>query len=201
MSKKLSHILLLSLLILSVACNYTPYNRSNQQEIDVELIEQYIESHGLDIDGNLVSIQGLTPEEIIANGYTPLADTVESDGAMRYIILEQGEYARPSRSDRVFLHYEGRLMENEEVFDSTMDRDEPFRVNLFYAIEGMQRGIPKFNTGLRLALNDYEDFGVGYLFIPSTMGFERFGSEDPPVPENANLIYKVGVLEIFEEDN
>ena len=162
----------------------------------MEKIEAFIDSHGLDSQGQIVDITGLSEEEIKAQGLDSLRSRVQKSGNLYYVVLQEGTRPRPSSSDVVMIRYEGMLMDNMQVFDSTMDDPAPFRVNLYYAIDGIKSGVPLFNTGEIDDNFEYINEGQGYIFVPSTMGWTNTKMPPSPVPANSNLIFKVKVYAV-----
>jgi FKBP-type peptidyl-prolyl cis-trans isomerase len=101
---------------------------------------------------------------------------------LQYEIIKQTEGPKPSVTDIVTVHYEGRLIDGN-VFDSSYDRREPteFPVNAV---------IPGWTEGLQLM-----SIGSSFIFyIPSELGYGPSGYG--PIPPYAALIFTVELLDI-----
>lgn len=100
-----------------------------------------------------------------------------------YIIEDEGTGTRPVISDRVEVHYEGRLLDGT-VFDSSYDRNETATFGLNQVIRGWQIGIPLFKEG-----------GKGKLLIPSAYAY---GNSSPSnlIPRNSVLIFDVELIDV-----
>ncbi|MFK7934246.1 MAG: FKBP-type peptidyl-prolyl cis-trans isomerase [Saprospiraceae bacterium] len=111
--------------------------------------------------------------------------TAASDGLM-YHIEKAGSGDLPQPGDYVKLHYTGRLP-NGQVFDES-PADEPFVFQLGYreVIRGWDKGVLFFNVGSK-----------GQLFIPSELGYGRFGA-GKMVPPHTDLIFDIEILEIMD---
>jgi FKBP-type peptidyl-prolyl cis-trans isomerase FklB len=65
---------------------------------------------------------------------------------LQYEILEEGNGAKPSISQKVKVHYHGMLI-NEKVFDSSVERNEPISFPLGGVIKGWQEGLQLMPVG------------------------------------------------------
>ncbi|MEL7021119.1 MAG: FKBP-type peptidyl-prolyl cis-trans isomerase [Bacteroidota bacterium] len=112
--------------------------------------------------------------------------TAATDGLL-YKIEQEGKGVFPQPGDYVKLHYTGRLT-NGEVFDKS-PTEAPFVFQLGYreVIRGWDKGIPFFKVGSK-----------GQLFIPSELGYGRFGA-GKRIPPHTDLIFDIEVLEVMDQ--
>ncbi|MFW6364845.1 MAG: FKBP-type peptidyl-prolyl cis-trans isomerase [Spirochaetota bacterium] len=101
---------------------------------------------------------------------------------LAYMIIDQGEGEKPQATDKVKVHYEGRLIDGT-VFDSSKKRGEPAELALNRVIKGWSEGIQMVNEG-----------GKIQLVIPSDLAYGDRGGRD--IPGGATLIFDVELLEI-----
>ena len=108
---------------------------------------------------------------------TPDSVTIET--------VTEGAGAAPAAGDTVVVHYTGWL-ENGTKFDSSRDRNEPFRFTLGrgQVIKGWDEGVAQMRVGQKAKLN-----------IPAALGYGARGA-GRVIPPNANLIFEVELLEI-----
>ncbi len=125
-----------------------------QLQYDIEKIKDYIADHNLSAES--------TPS------------------GLHYVITEPGTGGHPSISSTVTVHYIGKLLKNEEVFDQT--NGTPATFPLANLIQGWQEGIPLLQKG-----------GKGTFFIPSALGYGPYGSGD--IPANAALIFEIELVD------
>ena len=125
-------------------------------------------------------------------GEAYLADNAQREGVvttasgLQYEVLEAGEGDKPSATDFVTTHYEGRLI-NGEVFDSSYERGEPSRFPL-------NRVIPGWTEGLQLMSP-----GAKYRFaIPSELAYGEPGR--PGIPPNSTLIFDVELISVEKSE-
>ena len=152
---KLRLLILFSLALLSYNCkdncdaevNLTV--DSEQLEIDKANIQEYLSSNNID------------------------AETHPS--GISYVITREGEGRSPNLCDNVAVTYEGRLMSNGNVFDSS---PSVVSFNLQQLITGWQIGIPLLKEG-----------GLITLYIPSVYAYGEDGSRT--IPGNSNLIFVI----------
>lgn len=104
---------------------------------------------------------------------------------LQYQILKEGNGDKPSATDKVKVHYTGKLI-NGTVFDSSVERGEP-------AMFGVSQVIPGWVQALQL-------MSVGShwrLFIPSDLAYGEHGAGEAIEP-NSTLIFDVELLEILK---
>lgn len=109
----------------------------------------------------------------------------KSESGLRYEILEAGDTEKkPSQTDRVRVHYEGKLIDGS-VFDSSYKKGQPAT----FAVAGVVRG---FGEGLQLI----GEGGKIRLYIPSDLGY----GNNPPsgdIGPGDLLIFEVELQEIL----
>jgi len=98
-----------------------------------------------------------------------------------YIIEEEGNGEFPDLSSEVTVDYHGYLL-NGSVFDSSLDRGEPFEFFLTEVIRGWREGIPLFSKG-----------GKGKLFIPSHLAYGEAAQTN--IPANSVLIFDIHLID------
>lgn len=104
---------------------------------------------------------------------------------LRYKMLETGDGKKPSRGDRVAVHYEGSLLSGT-VFDSSVRRGDPIEFLL-----GEGQVIPGWDEGIQL-------LRVGdkaRLLIPAELAYGSRGAGGV-IPPNAPLLFDVELVAI-----
>lgn len=102
---------------------------------------------------------------------------------LQYEVLTEGEGESPIATDRVAVHYEGRLTDGT-VFDSSYQRGEP-------AVFPLNQVIPGWTEGLQLMKP-----GAKYRFtLPPELGYGAQGAGGV-IPPNAVLQFDVELLAI-----
>lgn len=102
---------------------------------------------------------------------------------LQYKVLEQGKGKAPSTSDRVTVHYTGKLTDGT-VFDSSVQRGQPatFRVN---------QVIPGWTEALQMM----KEGDKWILYIPYSLGYGERGSP-PQIPPFSTLIFEVELMKV-----
>jgi FKBP-type peptidyl-prolyl cis-trans isomerase FklB len=97
-------------------------------------------------------------------------------------VLKQGNGAVPTKTDKVKVNYEGKLIDGT-VFDSSYQRGEPAVFGLNQVIKGWTEGIALMPVGSKWR-----------LYIPQELGYgERQAGKIPPY---STLIFDVELLGI-----
>jgi FKBP-type peptidyl-prolyl cis-trans isomerase FklB len=115
------------------------------------------------------------------------AGVVTTASGLQYIVLNEGEGATPTPADQVRVHYTGKLM-NGEVFDSSIERNEPV---VFY----VRSVIPGWTEALQLMKE-----GAEYkLFIPGNLAYGEQGNPRGGIGPNEVLIFDVKLIDVIKE--
>ncbi len=112
------------------------------------------------------------------------ADGAEkTDSGLVYRSVEAGTGDNPKATDRVKVHYTGRLL-NGKVFDSSVERGTPATFPLNGVIPCWTEGVQKMKVG-----------GKAELICPSEIAYKDRGAP-PNIQPGATLIFDVELLEI-----
>lgn len=117
------------------------------------------------------------------NGKRP--EVVTTASGLQYEVLEEGKGARPTASDKVKVHYTGRLLDGT-VFDSSVERGEPATFGVTQVIPGWVESLQLMNEGSKWR-----------LYIPSKLAYGSNGA-GPTIGPNATLIFDVELLEVIK---
>ena len=125
----------------------------------------------------------------IAAGEAFVAEKAKTPGAkvsesgLVYIETQAGTGATPRASDRVRAHYHGTMIDGT-VFDSSVERNQPFDFSLSGVISCWTEGIAMMKVGTKAT-----------LICPPKIayGFQRKGS----IPAASTLIFDVELLEVL----
>lgn len=101
---------------------------------------------------------------------------VETESGLQYKVDKQAEGDKPKASDTVKVHYHGSLL-NGEVFDSSVERQEPISFPLNQVIPGWTEGVQLMSIGSKYTFFipadlAYGDSPVGTIPAGSTLKFE-----------------------------
>lgn len=108
----------------------------------------------------------------------------QTPSGLQYKVIKMGDGAKPTSTDKVKVHYEGKLI-NGKVFDSSYERGEPIEFELNQVIPGWAEGLTLMPVG-----------SIFELYIPSDLAYG-----DRPIgeiPAGSTLIFKVELLEIVK---
>ncbi|MBU8891275.1 MAG: FKBP-type peptidyl-prolyl cis-trans isomerase [Bacteroidales bacterium] len=111
---------------------------------------------------------------------------IVTESGLQYEILKEGTGNSPETSDTVICHYHGTLLDGT-VFDSSVEKGEPFKTPL-------NRVIPGWTEGLQLMKE-----GAKYKFyIPSELAYGTRVRPGGTIEANMSLIFEVELLEVIE---
>ncbi|CAM9410585.1 unnamed protein product [Heterosigma akashiwo] len=111
------------------------------------------------------------------------------DGQLRIGVKHRPEECptKSKKGDNLKMHYKGYLYNDCSVFDSSIERDQPFSFQLGQGrvIKGWDQGLVGMCVGEKRKLT-----------IPSDLGYGSRGSP-PKIPGGATLVFEVELLEIM----
>ena len=105
---------------------------------------------------------------------------------LKYRKIKEGNGKKPKATDRVKVHYTGKLIDGT-TFDSSVDRGQPITFGLGDVIPGWTEGLQLMDEGSKFLL--YIPYQLGY-------GEQPVGS----IPPGSTLIFEVELLEINPEE-
>ena len=128
-------------------------------------------------------------KEMKAGGETFLAENGKKEGVvtlpsgLQYEVLKEGNGKKPTATDQVECHYEGKLI-NGQVFDSSYSRGETATFGLNQVIAGWTEGLQLMQEGAKYR-----------FYIPYTLGYGECGAGQS-IPPYATLIFDVELIEV-----
>ncbi len=130
----------------------------------------------------MADINAAAGEQFLAeNGQRVEVKTTPS--GLQYEVLEEGTGRQPSATDRVTVHYTGKLIDGT-VFDSSEERGEPATFGVNQVIPGWVEALQLMKEGARWR-----------LFIPSALAYGPNGAGGAIGP-NQTLIFDVQLLNV-----
>jgi len=141
------------------------------------------------------SASSASPEKVAENKQAGL-DFLEANKAeegvvtlpsgLQYKVLQEGTgEVHPTATDRVKVHYEGKLLDGT-VFDSSVKRGKPISFGLNQVIKGWTEGVQLMVVG-----------EATRFFIPAELAYGDRGAGSA-IPGGATLIFDVELLGINE---
>ena len=109
-----------------------------------------------------------------------------TDSGLQYMVMTEGDGAKPAATDRVRVHYRGTLLDGTE-FDSSYSRGEPATFVLNQVIPGWTEGLQLMPVGSKYK-----------FFIPSDLAYGPNGGRS--IEPNATLIFEVELLGIETDE-
>lgn len=104
---------------------------------------------------------------------------------LQYEVVKEGTGAKPTATDRVKVHYIGKLT-NDTVFDSSVARKEPAVFNVNQVIPGWTEGLQLMSVGSKYR-----------FYIPQNLAY---GAQDQgKIPPFSTLVFDVELLSIEKQ--
>ena len=137
-----------------------------------------------DVSEALASRNKSQAEEFLARNAKDKA-VVTTPSGLEYQVLVAGAAGGPTvrPSDRVMVHYRGRLLDGTE-FDSSYSRGQPAQIVASNVIQGWQEALALMSPGAKWR-----------LFIPPDLAYGA-KPPTPQIPPNALLVFEVELLSI-----
>ena len=152
---------------------------NNQRRSAMMGLQEYIKEKLQEAEKNNL----LAADNFLEKNKTENSDIRETPTGLQYRVLQEGEGTSPGKTDRVKVHYAGRLIDGSE-FDSSIERGEPSSFGLTQVIKGWIEGLQLMKVGSKFE-----------LFIHPKLGY---GSRQKPnIPANSLLIFEIELLEII----
>ena len=133
----------------------------------------------------MAEVNAKAGEEFLAeNGKRSEVKTTPS--GLQYEVIKEGDGAQPKASDKVVVHYTGKLIDGT-VFDSSEERGMPATFGVTQVIPGWVEALQLMKVG-----------STWRLFIPSALAYGPQGAGGVIGP-NQTLIFDVSLLDIVKE--
>jgi len=107
----------------------------------------------------------------------------ETPSGLQYEVIVMGNGAKPEATDKVKVHYTGKLLDGQ-VFDSSVERGQPIDFGLNQVIKGWTEGVQLMPVGSKFI-----------FYIPSDLAYGDRGSP-PLIKPGATLIFEVELLDL-----
>ena len=120
--------------------------------------------------------------ELIAKNYNGALDM---PSGLRYLIRQPGTGPKPIRGQLVTVHYEGRFLDGEKIFDTSANHPEGpfnFRINVGAVIPGWDEGILDMKKGEKRT-----------LIVPYWLAYGEKGITGK-IPRHATLVFDIELL-------
>jgi len=111
---------------------------------------------------------------------------ITTTSGLQYKVIREGTGASPKVTDKVMVHYAGRLTDGTK-FDASYDRGTPAEFPVNGVIKGWQEGLQLMKEG-----GKYE------LYIPSDLAYGDNGAGES-IPGGAVLIFEVELIKVLPE--
>ncbi|MBN2028840.1 FKBP-type peptidyl-prolyl cis-trans isomerase [bacterium] len=115
--------------------------------------------------------------------YSHRNDVITTKSGLMYTIIEEGVGPKPTKNDRVLLHYRGTTIDDIE-FDSSYKYGEPQTLAVNGVIKGFSEALQLMNVGSKFE-----------IVIPSELAYGK-ESPSPDIGPNSVLIFRVELLDI-----
>ncbi|KXB35981.1 putative peptidyl-prolyl cis-trans isomerase, FKBP-type [Bacteroidales bacterium KA00344] len=128
-------------------------------------------------------------KEMKTGGETFLAENGKKEGVvtlpsgLQYEVLKEGNGKKPTATDEVECHYEGKLIDGK-IFDSSYQRGETATFGLNQVIAGWTEGLQLMQEGAKYR-----------FYIPYTLGYGERGAGQS-IPPYATLIFDVELIKV-----
>ena len=142
-------------------------------------IQSYFQNETLK-KGDVNKVAG---EKFLAANKTK-AGVVTLPSGLQYQVITAGTGAKPTKDDKVKVHYHGTLIDGK-VFDSSVDRGEPVTFGVTQVIPGWVEALQLMPIGSKWK-----------LFIPSNLAYCPQGP--PSIGPNQVLIFDVELLDVVK---
>ncbi len=152
------------------------------------IIQNYLNKYFTELQQNQMKEQF---KDYIAQNKAFLADNANKDSVvslpsgLQYIVLKEGSGNKPALSDRIRVHYTGKLIDGT-IFDSSYNRNEPAEFGVGQVIPGWTEAIQLMPVGSKYR-----------VFIPENLAYGAQAPQGSAIKPFSTLIFEVELLEIL----
>jgi FKBP-type peptidyl-prolyl cis-trans isomerase len=125
---------------------------------------------------NLAKGEAFLKENASAEGWKA------TDSGLQYKVIKEGDGAKPKATDKVTVHYRGKLLDGTE-FDSSYKRQQPATFGLNQVIKGWTEGVQLMSVGSTYSFAIHPDMAYGERGRPS-------------IPPNSVLLFDIELIKI-----
>jgi FKBP-type peptidyl-prolyl cis-trans isomerase len=108
---------------------------------------------------------------------------------LQYVVLKDGKGNKPALTDRIRVHYSGKLIDGT-IFDSSYQRNEPAEFNVGQVIPGWTEAIQLMPVGSKWR-----------VFIPENLAYGAQPPRGSVIKPYATLIFEVELLDILPPES
>lgn len=110
----------------------------------------------------------------------------QTDSGLQYRVIAEGrkDGRTPKHTDKVVVHYTGRLL-NGSIFDSSSKKGKPVEFDVSGLIKGWTEALKLMKEGAKWE-----------LYIPAGLAYGVAGQWDAGVPPNSVLVFEVELIEV-----
>ncbi len=105
---------------------------------------------------------------------------------LQYQVLKEGTGEKPMATSKVRVHYHGTSLDGK-VFDSSVDRGEPYELLANQFVKGFTEGLLLMNVGSKYK-----------FFIPQDLAYGAFPRQGGPIKPFEALVFEVELLDIIK---
>ncbi len=110
-----------------------------------------------------------------------------TESGLQYVILKEGNGAKPTPQDKVKVHYHGTLIDGT-VFDSSVDRGTPTEFGVTQVIAGWTEGLQLMSEGAKYK-----------FFIPQELAYGANPRPGGAIKPFSALVFEVELLDILDK--
>ena len=185
-----------------VSCEKNIDNSLVQMQKDRAKLSDFLNTHCRTPSGDILplsQVPGATGESL-PEGYVPLCDTAAATGNMYVIHLAEGAGDRAAGSLRVSIRYQGYYLDGLQLFDAVWDDQPPYPLWVSGALSGIRAGLATMRSGVLDPQSEtgYRSPGQAWFILPSPMAYGQDGRNDPPVPPNTCVAYRIILYGILD---
>ena len=152
------------------------------------IIQNYLNTYFTELQQNQMKDQY---KDYIAQNEAFLTENAKKDSVvslpsgLQYIVLKEGNGTKPAISDRIRVHYTGKLIDGT-IFDSSYNRNEPAEFGVGQVIPGWTEAIQLMPVGSKYR-----------VFIPQNLAYGAQAPQGSAIKPFSTLIFEVELLEIL----
>lgn len=160
-------------------------NDTTGAKMTMEQAQTFLNTYFMEVQAKEAKKGKEEGEKFLAENKTK-EGVITTESGLQYKVEKEGTGAKPTKEDKVKVHYTGTLLDGTK-FDSSVDRGEPAEFGVGQVIPGWTEILQIMPVGSKYV-----------IWVPSELGYGERGTHG--IKPNSTLKFEIELLDIVKDD-